>query len=387
MNTSALPENVGLESESYPVSLPRRAVRRSAPKTSAQGLFALADVRVNGGRPWDITVHDDHFYERALTQGALGLGESYMDAWWDCVDLAEFFSKILGAGLDERVRFNWGLLRLFIKSRILNLQRKSKAPVNIRRHYDIGNDLYTRMLGPRMVYSCANWERASTLSQAEEAKFDFIARRLCIEPGMKVLDIGCGWGGLLKYLAEKHGACVVGITLSKEQAQFARGSCASLPVEIRFQDYRDLEETFDRVVSLGMFEHVGYKNYRAYMRVVRRCLKPGGIFFLDTIGVNKSAQFTNEWTDKYIFPNSMLPSIQQVGAAIEGLFIMDDWQNWAPFYDRTLMEWFRNFHDTWSQIASRYGDRFYRMWKYYLLSSAGAFRCRTLQQWMITLSG
>jgi cyclopropane-fatty-acyl-phospholipid synthase len=386
MNTSVLPEKVGLESESHASSLPRRVVRRNAPKTIAQRLLALADVHINGDRPWDITVHDERFYERALTQGALGLGESYMDAWWDSPDLAEFFSKILDAGLDEKVRFNWSLLRLFIKSRILNPQRKSKAPVNVRRHYDIGNDIYTRMLGPRMVYSCTNWERASTLGEAEDAKFDFISRKMRIEPGIKVLDIGCGWGGLSRYLAEKHGAHVVGITLSKEQAQFARESCANLPVEIRIQDYRDLSETVDRVVSLGMFEHVGYKNYRTYMKVVRRCLKPGGVLFLDTIGANMSAYFTNEWTDKYIFPNSMPPSIQQIGAAIEGLFVIDDWQNWASFYDRTLMEWFRNFHNTWSQIAPKYGDRFYRMWKYYLLSSAGAFRCRMLQQWMITLS-
>jgi len=385
MNTSVLHDNVELKSQSHPQALPQAAARRHAPKTIAQELLSLADVRIGGDRPWDVAVHDERFYERALTQGSLGLGESYMDGWWDSADLAEFFSKILGAGLDEKVPFNWGLVRLFIKSRILNPQRKSKAPVNVRRHYDIGNDLYTRMLGPHMVYSCANFERASTLGEAEDAKFDFIGRKLRLEPGMKVLDIGCGWGGLSKYMAEQHGAHVVGITLSKEQAQFARKSCAALPVEIRLQDYRDVRETFDRVVSLGMFEHVGCKNYRTYMEVVRRCLKPGGIFFLDTIGANTSTYSMNEWTDKYIFPGSMLPSIEQIGAAIDGLFVMDDWQNWGAFYDLTLMEWFRNFHQNWNAIASSYGDRFYRMWKYYLLSSAGSFRCRMLQQWMIVL--
>jgi len=388
MNTSVLHENVELESQSHSQAIPQTVARRNgpkAPKTIAQDLLAFANVRIDGDRPWDIAVHDERFYERALTQGSLGLGESYMDGWWDSADLAEFFSKILGAGLDDKIPFNWGLVRLFIKSRILNPQRKSKAPVNIRRHYDIGNDLYTRMLGPRMVYSCAGFEHASTLGEAEDAKLDFVCRKLRLEPGMKVLDIGCGWGGLSKYMAEKHGAQVVGITLSKEQAQFARESCAGLPVEIRIQDYRDVRETFDRVVSLGMFEHVGCRNYRTYMEAVRRCLKPVGIFFLDTIGANKSNYSINEWTDKYIFPNSMLPSIEQIGAAMEGLFVMDDWQNWGAFYDRTLMEWFRNFHDNWGAIASSYGDRFYRMWKYYLLSSAGSFRCRMLQQWMIVL--
>jgi cyclopropane-fatty-acyl-phospholipid synthase len=386
MNTSALPENVGFEAESQRSSLPRRIARRNTPKTIAQRLLALADVRVNGDRPWDITVRDERFYECALAEGALGLGESYMECWWDSPDLAEFFNRILGKGLDKKVRLNWGLLRLFIKSRMLNTQRRSKAPVNIRRHYDVGNDLFAHMLGPRMIYSCANWERASTLGEAEDAKLDFIGRKLRIEPGMKILDVGCGWGGLSKYLAERHGAQVVGITLSKEQARFAGESCANLPVEIRIQDYRDLSEEFDRIVSLGMFEHVGYKNYRTYMETLRRCLKPGGIFFLDTIGVTRSRQFTNGWTDKYIFPNSMLPSIRQIGLAIERLFVMDDWQNWASFYDRTLMEWFRNFDQTWAEIAANYGERFHRMWKYYLLSSAGAFRCRMLQQWMITLS-
>jgi len=386
MNPSIAHDNVEFECQSHSEAIPEAIARRNTPKTIAQELLELADVRVDGDRPGDIAVHDERFYERALTQGALGLGESYMDGWWDSRDLTEFFSRILAAGLDRKIPFNWGLLRLFIKSRILNPQRKSKSPVNIRHHYDIGNDLYTRMLGPRMVYSCGNFEHASALQEAEDAKFDFIGGKLRPESGMTVLDIGCGWGGLPRYMAEKHGANVVGITLSKEQAQFARESCAGLPVEIRIQDYRDVREKFDRVVSLGMFEHVGCKNYRIYMEAVRRCLKPGGIFFLDTIGANESAYAVNQWTDKYIFPGSMLPSIKQIGAAIEGMFVMDDWQNWGAFYDRTLMEWFRNFHDRWDEIASSYGDRFYRMWKYYLLSSAGSFRCRMLQQWMIVLS-
>lgn len=386
MGSSILRDNFGRHYPTPPRTLPRSATPSKSPEAIARNLLALADVLVDGNRHWDIAVHNPRFYECALTRGALGLGESYMDGWWDCPDLAGFFSRILAARLDKKIPLNWGLLRIFIKARLLNPQSESKASANVRRHYDIGNDLYSRMLGSRMLYSCANWEHAANLDDAEDAKFDFICRKLRIEPGMKILDLGCGWGGLSKYLAQQHGAQMVGITLSKEQAHFARHSCAGLPIEIRLQDYRALDEQFDRVVSLGMFEHVGHKNYRTYMEVVRRCLKPGGIFFLDSIGANYSSPYINEWTDKYIFPGSAFPSIKLIGAAIEKLFVMDDWQNWGQFYDRTLIAWFENFHRNWRDIAPHYGDRFYRMWKYYLLSSAGSFRAAKLQQWMIVLA-
>lgn len=361
-------------------------MRRETLRAPVQESLSLAGIRMNGDCQWDIQVHDERFFARTLKDGALGFGESYMDGWWDCQDLSQLIERILKARADRKFRFNWNFLLAYLKATLFNGQRKSRAPENIRRHYDLGNDLYQQMLGRRMVYSCGNWERAGDLDAAEENKLEFICKSLGLQPGMKVLDIGCGWGSFAGYAAGKYGAEVLGITLSKEQAELARQLCADLPVEIRLQDYRDLRGQFDRIVSLGMFEHVGYKNYRRYMEIAHRCLKKGGAFYLETIGSNETKRAINAWAHKYIFPNALLPSMQQIGAAIDGLFVMEELRNWAEFYDKSLMAWWRNFQNNWKSLEAKYGERFYRMWKYYLLSSAGAFRARRLQAWQIVLA-
>ena len=354
-------------------------------KEQIERLLISADVRINGSRPWDIEVHNKELYRRVLSQGSLGLGESYMDGWWDCYALDEFFYKILSAELDEKVR-NWKVLIQHLRASFLNLQRKSRAFYIGERHYDIGNELYKLMLDKRMAYSCAYWKRAGTLDQAQEAKLDLIARKINLKKGMKVLDIGCGWASFAKYAAEKYGAEVTGVTVSKEQVKLGSEQCKGLPVEIRLQDYRDLDEKFDHVVSVGMIEHVGQKNYRTFMKVVHRCLKDGGLFLLHTIGGNKSVKNCDPWIEKYIFPNGMIPSIKQLATSFEGLFVVEDWQNYGADYDRTLMAWFKNFDENWNKIKHIYDERFYRMWKYYLLASAGSFRARKNQLWQIVLS-
>ena len=351
-----------------------------------KAIFASADVRIQGNRPWDLIVYDDRFYRRVISHGALGLGESYMDGWWDCAELSELFSRLLKAHLDRLPSIDWALILVYLQARLANRQSRVRATRNVHRHYDLGNDLYRNMLGRWMLYSSANWQRAATLDEAAEAKFDFVCRRLNLRAGASILDIGCGWGGFAKYAAQKYGAHVVGITVSSEQERVAREVCSDLPVEIRYQDYRELKDKFDYVVSLGMLEHVGHKNYRQYMKIVHDCIKPNGLFFLNTIGTTESGYCLNTWTDKYIFPGSTLPSIAQIGAAIDGLFVMEELQDWAEFYDKTLMSWFQNFHANWNKIKSHYSDQFYRMWKYYLLSSAGAFRSRAIQDWQIVLS-
>lgn len=364
----------------------KMVVSSSNPQKVMTEIFALADIQINGSRPWDITVHNDEFYARVLTKGSLGLGESYMDGWWDSTALDETICRILEANLDKKIKFNWDMVWAYTKAYFLNLQDKRGSMKVIDKHYQLGNDLYTKMLDKLMVYSCGYWKNASHLDDAQEAKFDLICRKLGFKPGMKVLDIGCGWGGFEKYAAEHYGVEMLGITLSENQAEKAREVCKGLPVEIRVQDYRDVAGTFDRVLEIGMFEHVGVKNYRTFMEVVHRLLKPRGLFMLHTIGCNESVRVTDPWIDKYIFPNSHLPSINEIGSAIENLFVMEDWHNFGPDYDKTLMNWHANFIKNWATLQPVYGDRFYRMWNYYLLSCAGAFRARKIQLWQVVLS-
>ena len=351
-----------------------------------RSLFDLADVKIGGDRSWDIVVHDDKFYGRVLSHGSLGLGESYMDGWWDVESLDELVFRLVRARSSEKIRRDLGTVLLYLGQRISNRQRKSKAGSIGDHHYDLGNDLFQAMLDRRMVYSCAYWEGVDTLDEAQIKKLDLVCRKLGLERGMTVLDIGCGWGSFAKFAAERYGVSVVGINDSKEQVELGTKRCEGLPVEIRYQDYRDVEATFDRVVSIGMFEHVGAKNYDAYMQVVSRRLKDDGLFLLHTIGSNRPSRRPDPWTVKYIFPWSELPTIRQIGKAIEGLFIMEDWHNLSVNYDKTLLAWQENFDANWESLRPVYGDRFYRMWNFFLLSCAGSFRARHNQLWQIVLS-
>lgn len=355
-------------------------------KDRAAALLAQADVRIGGDRPWDIQVHDDRLYARVARQGSVGLGEAYMDGWWDAVALDEFFAKVLVAKLEEGIGPWWQRIITEIVHRTVNFQSRSRAFQVGETHYDLGNDLYSRMLDVRMVYTCAYWKDAQTLDEAQEAKLDLVCRKLGLKAGQTVLDIGCGWGSFAQFAAETYGAEVVGVTVSKEQATLARERCAGLPVEIRVQDYRDITGTYDHAVSIEMFEAVGYKNFRTYMEVVRRSLRPGGLFVLQTIGGNRSVTSTDPWIEKYIFPNGMLPSPEQIGKAADGLFVVEDWHNIGIDYDRTLMEWHHRFEAAWSDLREKYGERFRRMWNYYLLMCAGSFRSRKNQDWQIVLS-
>ncbi len=356
------------------------------PKKIANNLLQKADIHINGDRPWDMIVHNEDLYKRVLTQGSLGLGESYMDGWWDCRELDQFFFKLLRTDLSSEIYSDWSSMLHLLKAKLFNLQSKSRAFEVGKRHYDLGNDLFEAMLDKRMVYSCAYWKNASTLDEAQENKLDLICKKLQLAPGMKVLDIGCGWGGLARYMAEKYGVNVVGITISQEQADHARTSCEHLNITFRIQDYRDLNEQFDRIVSVGMFEHVGAKNYKTFMQTVHRCLKDDGLFLLHTIGSNVITRVGDPWITTYIFPNGQLPSPSQIAQTSENLFVMEDWHNFGADYDKTLMAWFKNFDSHWKTLQSKYDERFYRMWKYYLLSCAGLFRARQAQLWQIVFS-
>jgi cyclopropane-fatty-acyl-phospholipid synthase len=343
-------------------------------------VLAGAGVTVGGTEPWDIQVHDERLYQRVLRDGTLGVGESYVDGWWDCQALDQMIDRVTRA----RIGFgrNLALLAHVAKAKVFNLQVARAFEVG-ERHYDVGNDLYRVMLGPRMVYTCAYFSNAETLDAAQEAKLDLVCRKIGLRPGMRVLDLGCGWAGFASFAAERYGANVVGYTVSREQVAWAREHYGNLPVEIRLDDYRNASGQYDAVVSIGLMEHVGPKNHRGYMELAARCLAPGGVAFIHTIGGATGRTHIDPWFDKYIFPNAVVPTVGQLMTAMEEVLVPEDVQNIGPHYDRTLMAWWQNFDAAWPSLRARYGDRFYRMWRYYLLVSAAQFRARVLNLYQI----
>lgn len=360
-------------------------------KQHAKSFFERAGIRVNGDRPYDLQVRDGRLWRRLATQGGIGLGDSYMDGWWEAESVDEMICRLLRSHSSHRPCGMALKLLGFLQARCLNLQSISRAFQVGERHYDIGNELYERMLDRRMVYSCGFWQgKAETLEQAQERKLDLVCRKLGLREGMRVLDIGSGWGSFCEYAARTYGVEVVGLTVSKEQQRLSEERCAGLPVEILLRDYREYTDHFDRIASIGMFEHVGHKNYPAYFDMVRRCLKPEGLFLLHTIGAPVSETNANTWHARRIFPNGFLPSIAQVGRPLEQRMIVEDLHNFGADYDPTLMAWWERFDRAWPELQrarpEKYTGRFHRMWKFYLLSSAGGFRARHLQLWQWVLS-
>jgi len=351
-------------------------------------MLALAGIQINGAQPWDMQVHDERFFHRTLSEGSVGVGESYMDGWWDASSLDQFFARVQAAELYKRVG-GLSTYWLALKSRIFNSQTRARSKHVAAEHYDLGNDIYQVMLDPRMQYTCAYWAAANTLDQAQENKLRLICRKLQLAPGMTVLELGGGFGGLAHFMAVEYGCRVVSYNISKEQVAYGRSLCKELPVRFEERDYREATkepEQFDRVVSVGLCEHIGYKNYRTFLELACNRLKNAGLFLLHTIGGNESRSYIDPWIDKYVFRGAMIPSIAQLGKAMESLLVVEDWHSFGADYDKTLMAWWENFERAWPTLRSKYGDRFYRMWKYYLLSSAGAFRARKLQLWQIVLS-
>jgi len=367
----------------HPMDTAPRA--RGSAHRFVQEMLQAADVRLDGKRPWDIRLLQPGVPERVLAQGSLGLGEAYMDGWWECERLDQLFDRLLRARIDQRIQ-PWALAWHHLRARWFNLQTERRAWQVGREHYDLGNDFYAAMLDSRMTYTCGFWQRARTLEEAQEHKLDLVCRKLGLEPGMRVLDIGCGWGSFMKFAAERYHVQCVGVTISAEQAALGRERCAGMPVEFRLTDYRSVNQRFDRIVSLGMFEHVGQKNHETYMDVAQRCLVDDGLFLLHTIGRNETGHGTDPWIHRYIFPNGELPTVAQIGRTCENRFVVEDLHNFGADYDRTLMAWHANVEAAWPRFAQALGERFHRMWRYYLLMCAGAFRARDIQLWQWVLS-
>ena len=355
-------------------------------RTIVEQLLCTAGVRVDGPDPWDIRVRDERFYARLLKDGSLGLGESYMEGWWECARIDEFICRLLKGNLGEKIRGNLRVPLFGLFAWIFNLQTPVRASIATRRHYDLGNDLFFSFLDPCNQYSCAYFQETDDLAEAQQKKLDLICRKIDLQPGDHLLDIGCGWGGYARYAAEHYGCTVTAVNISEVQIRYARAYCKNLPVKILRADYRQIEGSFDKIVSVGMFEHVGKKNYETFMKVVYRCLKEEGLFLLHTISCNTPRDSVNPWVARYVFPDGSLPSMAQICRAAEGLLVIEDIHNLGPHYERTLLAWNDRFQKAWAGLAGRYDRIFKRMWEYYLLSYAGAFRARHVQLWQVVFS-
>lgn len=361
----------------------------SAAERTVRDLLRKVGVEVGGPDAHDIQVHDARFYRRVLRDGSLGFGESYVDGWWDAEAVDALVYRLFAGDVARVTRRSSTAVALALLTRIGNPQSLLRASRNARKHYERGLDLFRAMLDPRMTYSCGYWKHAETLEEAQEAKLDLVCRKLQLEEGKTLLDIGCGWGSLASYAAERYGAKVTGVTVSPEQAGVARERCARLGVEIRVQDYREVDGRYDAVASVGMFEHVGPKNYHTYMEVVNRRLAPGGASLLHTIGGSRESRAIDPWMERYVFPGANLPTLEQIARATEDLLVIEDVHNFGPDYDRTLLAWHERFEAAWPELRSRYGEEFRRLWRFYLLSCAAAFRARITHvfQLLLTRSG
>ncbi len=365
------------------------AIKRTALQNKAHKILsnylAKAGIELDGKNACDPQVHNPNLYNRIIMQGSLGLGEAYMDKWWDCEDVDEFICKVLTSQLDNEVRGKMVFVKNWLMPRLMNMQSRARSFQVGKQHYDAGNDLYQAMLDPTMSYSCGYWKDAKNLHEAQIAKLDLICRKLQLKAGEKVLEIGCGWGSFMHYASKKYKVEVTGITVSKEQEKLALERCKDLPVKVALMDYRSLKGKYNKVVSIGMFEHVGSKNYDEYFRSACRLMDDDGIFVLHTIGNDKTQLGTDPWINKYIFPNGQIPALAQIAPACEPYFVIEDVHNFGLDYDKTLMAWLENFEASWPDFKDQYDERFYRMWTYYLKSCAGAFRSRGLQLFQIVL--
>ena len=355
-------------------------------------ILSEAGITINGKEAWDVKVNNPKFLERLISEQSIGAGESYMDGWWDCDRLDELFFRLTRAHLERKLNAKWKLYYLWLKATVINYQSRTKADEVARTHYDIDNRFYELMLGKSMAYTCGYWKDAQTLDDAEFAKYDLCCRKLQLKPGDKVLELGCGWGGLAKYMAEKYQCEVVAIDIGTGPSTYAKVHCQDLPVTIYQCDYRDTAIynpngfKFDKIVSVGVLEHIGYKNYDEFLQIVKTFLNKDGLALIHSIGGNLTVKFCDPWIDKYIFPNGMLPSMPQFTKALEGKFIIEDHQNFGAYYVKTLLGWHKNFNDHWEELSQTHDERFRRMINYYLLSCAGSFRARSMQLWQFVLS-
>jgi len=347
-----------------------------------------------------VAVHDERFFLRALLAGDIGVGESYMDGQWSTPDLVAVI-RLAVRNLDQLDGSN----RFFTAFRRMadlweHRQRnntESGSRRNIAYHYDLGNDFYRLFLDRSLAYSCAYFENADdSLEQAQIRKFDLICRKLQLSPRDHVLEIGTGWGGFAAYAAENYGCRITTTTISRQQHDYARevfsGSRAGQHIELLFEDYRNLRGQYDKIVSIEMFEAVGFDHYDEYFGACDRLLKPEGTMLLQTITIleSKFQQYRkqSDWIKKHIFPGAELASVIEVQRSLARTTSMQTFQleDIGMHYALTLKEWRRRFLDNLSDVGRLgFDDRFIRMWDYYLAYCEGAFRERYISDVQLVL--
>lgn len=363
-------------------------------------VFKAAGVRIGAKGSHDLAVNDPAFFRRLLGDPLLQFGETYMDGLWDSPAVDEVVAKLFSAERDGRISTVLPLWRVpglaglalirhgyrYIRDRLTNRQTRARSTTVAEEHYDAGNELYRLMLDPTLTYTSGVWAPGYTLEDAQNAKYDLIARKLGLKPGQRVLDIGSGFGGFARFAAKNYGAKVTGITISIEQLKAARALSAGVEgVEFLYSDYRDIphrfpKDAFDHVVSIEMIEAVGPKNLAEYFQAAHAALKDGGRFVIQAIANNRDVFNNNPWAGKYIFRDGVAPSTEQVDKAARRAFGRPvDRQRITGHYDKTLMAWHENFTRAWPQLKGEYGERFKRMWDFYLLAAAGLFRAGDIQ--------
>lgn len=340
---------------------------------------------------WNIHSHDT--MKRIVTDWEYELGETYISGGWD-VGKGEL-RELLGI-----LRYNFQeIIPTGINKAIMLLQRLpqqwnriSKSRRHIKHHYDMDTELFRSFLDKDMHYSCAYFTNVShSLEQAQQDKCRMIAQKLLLKPGHTVLDIGCGWGSLAMYLAENHGVKVTGITLSKEQLKIAimRAEERGLNHLVNFQliDYRKLDGNFDRIVSVGMFEHVGKPYFKTYFRNIKKLLKSNGVALIHTIGRSGPPGVTNPWIRQHIFPGGYIPALSEVTSSVEdSLLVITDVEILRHHYAQTLAAWYNRFRNRQEEIKTRYGEYFYRLWEFYLNICEISFKHSDLVVFQIQLS-
>jgi len=337
-----------------------------------------------------MTLHDRGVERAIVMHPELSLGETYMDGRWSVSQgsLPGFLRLLMDNARNQPP----SRARLWLRRITRGIAQRNHAAAarrNAKHHYDVGNDIYRLFLDEDWQYSCAYFPRKDmTLEEAQKAKKRHIASKLLLEPGHKVLDIGCGWGGMALYLAEHTGAQVTGITLADQQAEGANARAADRPtVSFRVQDYRDVRERFDRIVSVGMFEHVGVGFYDAYFSSCRRILSDDGVMLLHSIGRFDGPGSTNPFIAKHIFPGGYIPALSEVLPAAEraGLFVTDV-EILRLHYAETLKHWRERFMANRDRVVELMDERFLRMWEFYLAGSEASFRAGDMMVFQLQLS-